>query len=201
MNTLSLPLALSLGLLLALAGDVRAQSGDQSFEAVVTVDAESDRSRREGLRKALRLVLRRVVGRTEASTAAILERAEALVQQYQFLRDPGDGTIKFRAVFDPASVTAAVKEQGLPVFGLDPTLVDAWIVEVRGLRTAADYSQVFGLFNELSGVRRLEVSQLVEDRVRLRMIVEGGLERANLLVLSAGLIRQEGEGAYVFAGN
>lgn len=200
MKSISLSLLLCLSLLGA-SLSARAQESDKAFEAVVSVEDRTDASRRAGLRKALNVVLRRVVGGSYNSTGQILNRASELVQQYQFLPDPDREGVQFRAVFDPDAVKKAAKRLGLPVFGLDPSLVDAWIVDVRGLQSANDYSRVFRLFKELAGVRRLEVAQLVDDRVRLRMIVEGGIERANLLVLSAGLLQQEGEGAYVYARN
>lgn len=211
-------------LLLACAGGTPswAQSGKGNpYEAVVDVEDDSDASRRKGLRAALILVLKRVVGRYDPASGSVLDRAESFVQQYQFVYGPDEGDaqgaaggtsgeasgdaasekVRLRAVFDAEAVSAALKGAGLPVFGIDPRLVDAWIVEVSGLRSASDYARVCQLFEGTSGVRRLEVAQLEGDVVRLRMIVEGGLERANQLMLSRGVVRQQGEGRYVFAAN
>jgi hypothetical protein len=94
-------------------------------------------------------------------------------------------------------VDNALRAQGLPVFGLNPDLVEAWIVQVRGLDSAGDYSRVVRHFTRIRGVRKVDVDELHDDVLRLRMIVEGGVDRAAQLAEADGLIARDETGAYV----
>lgn len=179
---------------------VPAAAPENPYAAVVPVDDESNASRDKGLRLALIEVLKRVVGRSDAATSEVLSDASRLVQQYAFLRDEATGAISFRAVFDPRSVDEALKAEGLPVFGVDADVVEAWIVQVRGLRNADDYARVLQHFTRIRGVRRLDVAELGEQGLRLRMIVEGGTDRAIQLAEAGGLLRSDGAGNYVLTG-
>ncbi len=191
---------LVLAMCLSTAGLSAVQAAQNPYEAIVSVDDESDQSRIKGLRAALIVVLERVVGRSDAASSQVLANAGNLVQQYNFVRTPDSDKVKFRAVFDPNSVAAAVKRQGLPVFGVNPDLVEAWVVEVHGLQDADDFSRTYQHFAGISGIRRIEVSELRDSTVRIRMIVEGGVERAHGLALGGGLLSAHGEGEYVFNG-
>lgn len=174
---------------------------ENPYEAVVPVEDESNASRDKALRLALIEVLKRVVGRSDAATSSVLVRAPSLVQQYAFQRDETSAALSFRAVFDPSSVEDALKAEGLPVFGIDPGVVEAWTVQVRGLRNADDYARVLGHFGRIPGVRQLDVAEISEQGLRLRMIVEGGTDRALPLAEAGGLLRGDGTtGNYVFAG-
>ncbi len=174
---------------------------ENPYEAVVPVDDESNASRDKALRLALIEVLKRVVGRSDAATSSVLARASSLVQQYAFQRDEATSALSFRAVFDQSSVEDAIKAEGLPVFGVDPGVVEAWIVQVRGLRSADDYARVLEHFGRIRGVRKVEVAEISEQGLRLRMIVEGGTDRAIQLAEAGGLLRGDGTtGIYVFAG-
>lgn len=170
------------------------------YEAVVPVEDESDKSRDKGLRLALIEVLRRVVGRSDAASSQVLSDASRLVQQYGFLRDEASGAVSFRAVFDPRGVEDALKAQGLPVFGLDSDVVEAWVVQVSGVRSADDYARVVQHLTRLRGVRRLDVAELGDQGMRLRMIVEGGMDRVVQLAEAGGVLRRDGAGNYVYTG-
>lgn len=172
---------------------------ENPYAAVVAVEDESDKSRDRGLRLALIEVLKRVVGRSDLATSGILSRASSLVQQYAFVRDEAGATIRFRAAFDPSAVDAALRADGLPVFGVDPDLVEAWITEVHGLRDAADYARVLQHFDRIRGVRRVDVDGLHDSSLRLRVVVEGGTEPAARMAEAGGLLRAEGNGNYVLA--
>ena len=78
--------------------------------------------------------------------------------------------------------------------------MEAWIVDVQGLRDASDYARVCALFSGTSGVQRMEVAELRESTVRLRMIVEGGVDRAIGLLAASREVRSDGAGNYVFTG-
>lgn len=167
------------------------------FEAIVPVSDESEASRQKALREALIQVLKRVVGRSDAATTSILSRAPVLVQHYQFQRDAQAGTSMFRAVFDPEAVQSALRAQGLPVFGVNPEVVEGWSVRVSGVDSASDYARVLRHFGGIRGVRRVDAEALHASQLHLRLVVEGGASRIADLALSGGLLRADGDGGYV----
>lgn len=169
------------------------------YGAIVPVADESQKSRDNGLRMALIHVLKGAVGRYDERTSAILALAPRLVQQYSFVRDPAAGTLMFRAVFDPAAVDEALRAQGLPVFGVNSSVIETWIVQVHGLRTTSDYSKVLRHFTRVKGVRTVDVDDLRDDTLQLRMVVEGGIGLAAERAEESGLIGRDEMGNYVLA--
>lgn len=170
------------------------------YGALVPVEDESNASRDKGLRMALILVLKGAVGRYDPATSPILSLAPRLVQQYSFVNDPDSGQLMFKAVFDSRAVNDALRGQGLPVFGLDSSVVETWVIQVGGLRTTGDYSRVLRHFIKVRGVRSVDVDEVREDRVQLRMVVEGGVQAAAIEAEKSGLIaRDAGTGQYVLA--
>lgn len=167
---------------------------ENPYLAIVPVDDESDKSRDKGLRLALMEVLRRAAGKQDSSFAPILANAASLVQQYGFQRDPASGTVKFRAAFDPTAIDNALKQEGLPVFGLKADVIEAWVTEVYGLRDAADYARVMNHFARVRGVRRVDVAEVRDGALRLRMIVEGGMADAAELAQVGGVVRADANG-------
>lgn len=164
---------------------------ENPYLAIVPAENETDVSRDKCLRLALTEVLRRAAGKRDAAFTPILARGASLVQHYGFERDPLTGALSFRAAFDPVAIDTALKQQGLPVFGLNSELVEAWVTEVRGLRTSADYARVIDHFTRLRGVRRVDVAELTDDAMRLRMIVEGGVTDAAALAVAGGVVRAD----------
>lgn len=170
------------------------------YGALVPVEDESNGSRDKGLRMALIQVLKGAVGRYDPATSPILSLAPRMVQQYSFLNDPDTGQLMFKAVFDPRAVNDALRGQGLPVFGLDSSVVETWVIQVAGLRTTADYSRVLRHFMRVRGVRSVDVDEVRDDRLQLRMVVEGGVQSAALEAEKGGLIaRDAATGQYVLA--
>ncbi|MGH8519464.1 MAG: DUF2066 domain-containing protein [Panacagrimonas sp.] len=169
------------------------------YGAIVPVEDESAASRDKGLRMALILVLKGAVGRYDPATSPILSLAPRLVQQYSFVRDDPSGDLMFRAVFDSRAVNDALRGQGLPVFGLDSSVIETWVIQVAGLRTTADYSRVLRHFVRVRGVRSVDVDEVREDRVLLRMVVEGGVQTAALEAEKSGMIVRDASGHYVLA--
>ena len=171
------------------------------YGALVPVEDESNASRDKGLRMALILVLKGAVGRYDPATSPILSLAPRLVQQYSFQPDEKTGDLMFKAVFDPRAVNDALRGQGLPVFGLDSSLIETWVIQVGGLRTTADYSRVLRHFTRVRGVRSVDVEEVRDDRLQLRMVVEGGVQMAALEAEKSGVItRDPTTGQYVLAG-
>jgi hypothetical protein len=173
---------------------------DNPYGAIVPVEDESQKSRDSGIRLALIQVLKGAVGRYDERTSPILALAPRLVQQYSFVRDATAGSLMFRAVFDSAGVDEALRSQGLPVFGVNSSIVETWMVQVRGLRTTADYSKVLRHFTRIKGVRSVDVEDLRDDTLRLRMVVEGGIAMAAERAEKSGLIGRDEMGNYVLAG-
>lgn len=169
------------------------------YGAIVPVPDESPKSRDAGLRLALIQVLKGAVGRLDVATSPILGLAPKLVQKYAFLRDESADTPLFKAEFDPAAVDDALRAQGLPVFGINPDVVEAWVVQVGGLRSAGDYSRVLRHFSRIRGIRQVDVDALNDDQVTLRMVVEGGIGRVEMLATGDGLLRRDVNGHYVLA--
>lgn len=167
---------------------------DNPYLATVPVEDESDKSRDKGLRLALIEVLRRAAGKQDSAFGPILAEAGSLVQQYGFQRDPATGGLSFRAAFDPAAIDNALKKQGLPVFGLNADVIEAWVTEVRGVRDANDYARALEHFGRIRGVRRVDVAEVRDDGLRLRMIVEGGVAAAARLALAGGVVRADASG-------
>ena len=169
------------------------------YGAIVPVEDESAASRDKGLRMALILVLKGAVGRYDPSTGPILSLASRLVQQYSFMRDETTGDLMFKAVFDSRAVNDALRGQGLPVFGIDSSLVETWVIQVAGLRTTGDYSRVLRHFMRVRGVRSVDVDEVRDDRVQLRMVVEGGVQTAAFEAEKSGVIARDPSGHYVLA--
>lgn len=190
--------------LIAGLGAVHAQTAPSAapanpYEATVAVDDNSPSSRQKGLRVALIQVLQRVVGRSDSATSAVLARASSLVQYDAFQRDAASGEWRLRAIFDSRAVDAALKSQGLPVFGVDSDVVESWAVNVSGVRNAADYARVMRHFEALRGVRRVDLQELQDSQLSLRLVVEGGVSRLETLATADGLLREDGAGGYVLA--
>lgn len=172
---------------------------ENPFAAAVIVPDESDRSRDKGMRDALIEVLKRVSGKADVAFSEILSRANVLVQQYGFVKDAVTQDTIFRAAFDPSGVQDALREQGLPVFGVDADIIEAWVVDVQGVTASAEYARLLGYFGGIRGVRRVDVDEVREDGLRLRMTVEGGTERVAALVAGGGVVRETAPGMYELA--
>ena len=169
------------------------------YGAIVPVEDESQKSRDLGIRTALAQVLKGAIGRYDERTSSILAQSSRLVQQYSFVREEGNPALMFRAVFDPGAVDAALRAQGLPVFGVNSSIIETWIVQVHGLRTTSDYSKVLRHFTRIKGVRTVDVDDLRDDTLQLRMVVEGGIAIAAERAENNGLIGRDDTGNYVLA--
>ena len=169
------------------------------YGAIVQVEDESQKSRDLGIRTALAQVLKGAVGRYDERSAPILAQASRLVQQYSFVREEGNPSPMFRAVFDPGAVEAALRAEGLPVFGVNSSVIETWTVQVHGLRTTSDYSRVLRHFTRIKGERTVDVDDLRDDTLQLRMVVEGGIALAAERAEKSGLIGRDDTGNYVLA--
>lgn len=166
--------ALAFLLMLLLAAPVLAQPGD--YSARVPVADQTAATRDAALRNALREVLGRVSGEPQsADLLPILPRAAALVQQYSY--ETGEAGLELVAAFDGRAVDKALREQGLPVWGVYAGIVQEIRVSVSGVQDAAGYARALTQLRSQPGVKSLAVSAVHGARLELRMRVEGGADR------------------------
>lgn len=99
------------------------------YEAAVPVADQNPASREPALRAALAAVLVRLTGSRDlpAGSDAVLQRASALVQGYGYDAAPSGKGLVLRAQFDPRAVEAALRSQGLPVWGSNRFSHIVWI--------------------------------------------------------------------------
>ncbi len=166
----------------------------------VPIEQDDARTREAALREALALVLEAVVGRKDAAFDSLLPRATQWAQQYGVVaRADGEG-LEMKARFDPKAVEEALRSRGLPVFGIDASLIEGWALHIAGVHAASDYSRLLDYLAGLRGVRRVDVEQLSDDALLLRLTVEGGIKAVREQVDGDLMVRPEGEGFYVFVG-
>lgn len=118
-----------LAILLAASLPAAATGPRNFYEASVPVTDQGPDSRGPALRRALEIVLVRVTGQSSlpVETASLLQRATDLVQGYGYEAAPSGGGLRLHAQFDPRAVDAALRSQGLPVWGVNRPTHVAWI--------------------------------------------------------------------------
>ncbi|HUR41848.1 MAG TPA: DUF2066 domain-containing protein [Verrucomicrobiae bacterium] len=97
------------------------------YDASVAVPDQGPAAREAALRRALALVLLKVTGQRDVSTISIADRASVLLQGYGYENAPSGQGLRLRAQFDPRAVDAALRAQGLPVWGANRLGTLAWI--------------------------------------------------------------------------
>lgn len=99
------------------------------YEASVPVADQNPAGRDAALREALERVLVKLTGSRElpAEAQPILQRASVLVQGYGYDAAPSGKGLLLKAQFDPRAVEAALRAQGLPVWGDNRFSHIAWI--------------------------------------------------------------------------
>lgn len=117
-------LALALAAFQAFAAPVRGL-----YEARVPVPDQSPQPREQALQRALEVVLVRLTGsRTlPAEAVAVLARASQLVQGYGYETSASGQGLQLKAQFDSRAVDALLRQQGLPVWGANRAMHQAWI--------------------------------------------------------------------------
>lgn len=117
-------------LLLLASAQAGAASGARNlYEVSVPVSDQGSDSRGPALRRAFETVLVRVTGQRAlpAEAAALLPRAGDLVQGYGYEASVTGNSLKLKAQFDARAVDAALRAQGLPVWGTTRPYHLAWI--------------------------------------------------------------------------
>jgi len=157
----------------------------------VPVTDQLQATRATALGAALAQVLERVSGQPAGSPKLqpLLDRAPRLLQRYSYEKDPATSQLMLLAGFDPRSVDAAVRGAGLPVWGKVAVAVEDVALTVGGLHGVQDYARTLAAVRALPGVRAVTVTGAEDDRVALRVRVEGGAA-ALAAAPSASLVRQ-----------
>lgn len=116
------------------------------YEASVSVADQSPGGREPALRQALAVVLVKLVGQRELPSAAtaLLPRAGTLVQGYGYETTPGTRELRLKAQFDGRALEAALRAQGLPVWGASRPSHLLWIAlrDDTGARVLLDEAGV-----------------------------------------------------------
>lgn len=143
------------------------------YSAVVPVADQSAAARSKALRNALQIVLTQVSGGTPASRTQLGDAAR-LVRQYGYLPDPSGGGLLLQADFDPRAVDSALREHGLPIFGVAAGSVEDLVIEVSGILSARDYSRALGQLRGIPGVREAQIQEVSMGVARFLVSAEGG---------------------------
>lgn len=177
-----------------------APATENPYAARVPASEQTDSARDRGLREALMVVLKRGAGRSDQAFSPILARATQLVQRYGFERDAQTGELFFSAAFDPKGIQSALRGQGLPVFGVEAGVLEYANLLVRNVRSASDYSRVMEGLADLAGVSSVQVMEVRDDHLHLRLVVQGGGEHLSRALRAGGALRAQADGSYSFAG-
>ncbi|MCP5143835.1 MAG: DUF2066 domain-containing protein [Gammaproteobacteria bacterium] len=113
------------------------------YQASAPIVDRSDESRRAGMRQAMAQVLVKLTGDPAAAgapeTLALRNGAERYVQQFSYEMkavsvavNPTGQQTYLNAVFDQATLTAAIREAGLPIWGRERPGTLVWLAVVNG---------------------------------------------------------------------
>lgn len=119
--------ALAFGLA-AVSGPAPAVPVRDLYNAAVPVADQSPRLREGALKQALETVMVRVSGQRDFATgrgAPLLERTTGFLQGYGY--ETGSTGLQLKARFDPRAIDGALRELGLPVWGINRLSHQVWI--------------------------------------------------------------------------
>jgi hypothetical protein len=154
-----------------------AQTADD-YVASAPVTDQSPASRDKGLRDALSIVLGRAGGpqATAAKIAPLLAKPDALVQQFDFSNND-KGELLLIATFNQSAVDAALKAQGIAVWGVSASPVDEVALSISGISNARAYARVLNYLRSQPGMKNVSVTVFAADTMQLRIRNEGGAAR------------------------
>ncbi|HEY9198307.1 MAG TPA: DUF2066 domain-containing protein, partial [Gammaproteobacteria bacterium] len=124
--------------LLALSAALPLQAREDLYEATVPVADRSTEARTAAVKTALSEVLTRLSGDPGAvakpAGKALLAEPSRYLQQYQYEGDAAAGGLYLRAGFAAAPLEAALRQQGLALWGRDRPAVLVWVAVDDGKR-------------------------------------------------------------------
>ncbi len=187
----------------AIAQDAEALAdvlANNPYAARIVVEDQSTDSRDKALRATLMAVLHHAAGGSDLSFSAILPRASELVQHFGFEHDPQSGALYFTAAYDAGAIERSLREHGLPVFGVESGPVEATLLVVRGINSAAQYSALLRKLQSAPGIAEAQVLEAQDDWASLRLSVRGGLHRLGQSLMQVPGLVPEMDGSYRWTG-
>ncbi len=168
----------------------QAQTADD-YVASAPVADQSPASRDKGLRDALGIVLGRAGGAqaTGAKVAPLLAKPELLVQQFDFGNND-KGELLIIATFNQAAVDAALKAQGLAVWGVSAGPVDDVSVSISGITSPRAYARALNYLRTQPGMKNVSVTVFAADTMHLRIRNEGGAARLAGALSVGGVLKR-----------
>lgn len=168
----------------------QAQTADD-YVASAPVADQSPASRDKGLRDALAIVLGRAGGpqATGSKIAPLLAKPDLLVQQFDFGNND-KGEMLIIVTFNQAAVDAALKAQGLAVWGVNAGPVDEVAVSISGITTPRTYARVLNYLRTQPGLKNISVVVFAENTMHLRIRNEGGAARLAGALSVGGLLKR-----------
>lgn len=184
---------LFLSLLLLCGGPLQAQVMD-AYEGRAPLADQSPAQRDKALREALSQVLARVSGATgiagSGRTAGILARANSLLRSVSYDNsDPAQPVLV--ASFNPAAVEEALKQAGLPVWGVLAGQLEDVELRITGVDSPRAYARAMASLQGLPMVKSLFVAEALNQTLYLRLQVEGGAGRLSGALSVTNVLRRE----------
>jgi hypothetical protein len=177
--------------MLGLAASAAQAQTAEDYSASVVVADQGAEARDQGLREALGIVASRVSGTPLSTRAApVLARPATLVQQYSYGNND-KGELLLVASFDPHAVDAALKAQGLPVWGINAAASEDIALSISGVTTPRAYARALGYVRGLPGVKGVSVSALDGNVLHLRLRSEGGAARLAGAFSVGGVLKRQ----------
>jgi hypothetical protein len=157
------------------------------YEASVPVPDQSAAARDPALRQALEAVLVRVTGNRllPEPAVALVQRASVLVQGYGYEAGATGRDLRLRAQFDARAVEAALRSQGLPVWGPNRPSHIVWIAlrddgQPRAVLDAAGAAARAGALLATAEARGLPFSFPALDVTDRQLVTFNEIWRGNL---------------------
>ena len=100
--------------------------------------------------------------------------------------------MQITVTFDQAAVDAALKAQGLPVWGIASGPVDEVSVSIGGITTPRAYARVLDYLRNQPGIKTVSMVAFAVDTMHLRIRSEGGAARL-AGALSVGNVLKPGD--------
>ena len=172
----------------------QAQTADDYIASAPVTD-QSSASRDKGLRDALSIVLGRAGGAqaTGAKIAPLLAKPEVLTQQFDFgTNDKGE--LLIIVTFNQTAVDAALKAQGIAVWGVSTATVDDVGLSISGVTTLRGYSRVLNYLRTQPGMKNVAVTVFAANTMHLRIRNEGGAARLAGALSVGGLLKRVDNG-------
>ena len=165
-----------------------------AYEGRAPLADETPDQRDQALRAALSQVLGRVSGASGAlqsgRAAPILARAKSLLRAVSYDHTDASQPVLV-ARFNPAAVEDALKQAGLPVWGVLAGQVEDVELLVNGVDSPRAYARALAALQGLPMVKAVQVAAAAAGTLHLRLSVEGGAGRLGGALAVTNVLRRE----------